>query len=139
MLSDKIERRKVLMLGALIFAVAIAAATFVKTDIMLYIVLSVVGIGFIAIQVTIYAILAEIVPPERIGEYMGLMNLFISLSQFIASNVMGYVLDSLGWKFYFPIASCAMFIAFIILFFSRFEKYRISCPLDDIATLNLNI
>ena len=128
MLSDKIERRRVLMLGALIFAIAMAAATFVKTALMLYIVLSVVGIGFIAIQVTIYAILAEIVPPERIGEYMGLMNLFVSLSQFIASNAMGYVLDSLGWKLYFPIASCAMFIAFIILFFSRFEKYHTSIP-----------
>lgn len=138
-LSDKIERRRVLMLGTLIFALAMAAATFVKSGLMLYIVLSVVGIGFIGIQVTIYAILAEIVPPERIGEYMGLMNLFISLSQFIASNVMGYVLDSLGWKYYFPIASAAMFIAFVILFFSRFEKFNTENKIKERSGLDLKL
>lgn len=123
-LSDKIERRRVLMLGTLIFAAGMAVAALVKTILSLYIVLGIIGIGFIAIQVTIYAILAEIVPPERMGEYMGIMNLFVSLSQFIASLTMGAILDFIGWRFFFPIASAIMFLAFIIILFSRFEKYK---------------
>lgn len=123
-LSDKTERRKVLLLGTLIFTVAIAFGFLCKSAISIYIMLSVVGIGFIAIQVTIYSILAEIVPPERMGEFMGIMNLFISLSQFIATNVMGVFLDSFGFSLFLPIAAAIMFIAFLIIFFSKFPKYK---------------
>jgi len=125
-LSDKTERRKVLLLGTVLFAAAMAAASFVKTALMLYVVLSVVGVGFIAIQVTIYAILAEIAPPERMGEYMGIMNLFVSLSQFIANNVMGAVLDTLGWGLFFPISAIIMVGAFFMILFSRFEREKTS-------------
>lgn len=124
-LSDKLERRKILMLGTAIFAVAMAVATFVTTDIMLYVVLSFVGIGFIAMQITIYSILAEIVPPENMGEYMGVLNFFISLSQFVANLTMGLLLDTIGWKFFFPIASGAMVVAFVIIIFCRFPKYKV--------------
>lgn len=123
-LSDKTERRKVFMLGAFLFAIAMAAATFVHTAVMLYVVLSVVGVGFIAIQVTIYAILAEIAPPEHMGEYMGIMNLFVSLSQCIATNIMGVILDAVGWGFFFPVAAAVMAIAFFIILFSRFTPEK---------------
>jgi len=124
-LSDKTERRKVLLIGAFIFAVSLLTATFVKSVLGMYIVLSLIGIGFIAIQITIYAILAEIVPPERLGEFMGFMNLFISLGQFISNNLMGSILDKLGFTYFFPAASVLMFIAVIIIFFSRFSKYKV--------------
>lgn len=123
-LSDKVERRKVLLMGATIFALSLIAACFVRSTTLIYIILSIIGIGFIAIQVTIYAILAEMVPPERMGEFMGIMNLFISLSQFIANNVMGILLDRVGFGVYFPVAAAAMIVATVTIFFSRFEKYK---------------
>jgi MFS family permease len=88
-----------------------------------YLLLSLIGIGFICIQVTIYAILAEIVPPERLGEFMGIMNLFISLSQWIATLVMGWILDTAGFKYFFPVAAIIMFIAAIVVFSSKFNKF----------------
>lgn len=121
-LSDKINRKFVLLVGTLIFAVGLAMATFVSNVSGMYILLSLLGIGFICIQVTIYAILAEIAPAERLGEFMGIMNLFVSLSQFIATNAMGYVLDAKGFEFFFPIAAVIMFISTIFVFFSKFEK-----------------
>lgn len=124
LLSDRIERRKVLLFGTLIFTVAMAAGVFCTSAISIYIMLSVVGIGFIAIQITIYSILAEIVPPERMGEFMGIMNLFISLSQFIASLSMGGILDNFGYKLFLPIASIIMLIAFFIILFSKYPKYK---------------
>jgi MFS family permease len=135
-LSDKIERRKVLLMGALIFAIALCTAIFVKSSMALYIVLSIIGIGFIAIQITIYSILAEIVPPERLGEFMGIMNLFISLSQFISNNIMGIILDKLGFSYFFIIPTVMMFISVIIIFFSRFEKYHTSIQAVKEGTLN---
>lgn len=85
--------------------------------------MAIIGIGFIAIQITTYSILAEIVPPERLGEFMGMMNLFISLPQFLANNIMGKLLDVFGYGVYFPTACGAMIIAGLIVMASRFEKY----------------
>lgn len=123
-LSDKISRRLVLLIGAVIFTVGLGAATFVTTVQSMYLLLSLIGVGFICIQVTIYAILAEIVPPERLGEFMGIMNLFISLSQWIATNIMGVILDSKGFGYFFPISSAVMLVAAIVILFSRFSNYE---------------
>lgn len=123
-ISDKIDRRFVLFVGTVIFAAGLAMATFATSIVSMYLLLSVIGIGFICIQVTIYAILAEIVPQDRLGEFMGIMNLFISLSQWIATNAMGMMLDSVGFKYFFPIPSAIMFIAAIVIFFSKFNKSK---------------
>lgn len=123
-LSDKTDRRTVLLLGTVIFTISMFAAVFARNVLSLYVLMSFIGIGFIAIQITIYSILAEIVPPERMGEFMGVLNLFISLSQFIANIVMGILLDHIGFSCFFPIATAAMLVAFFIVLFSRFEKYQ---------------
>ncbi|GFR35860.1 MFS transporter [Thermobrachium celere] len=122
-LADKIEKRKVLLLGVVLFALSLALGTFITSKVALFVMMSVIGIGFIAIQITTYSILAEIVPPERLGEFMGMMNLFISLPQFLANNIMGYMLDTFGYRVYFPTAAIAMVIAGIIVLTSRFNKY----------------
>jgi MFS family permease len=121
-LSDKVERRKVLLAGAFIFAAALFAAIFIHNVTLLYTILSIIGIGFIAIQITIYSILAEIVPPQRLGEFMGGINFFISISQFIANNAMGQILDRAGFAYYFPISSAMMLVAVLIIAGSRFDK-----------------
>ena len=123
-ISDKVDRRLVLWIGSIIFAVAIGMAIFVKTILSMYLLLALIGIGFICIQVTIYAILAEIVPPERLGEFMGIMNFFISMSQWIATLTMGFILDYVGFKYFFPVATVIMFVAAIVIFFSRFNRFE---------------
>lgn len=122
--SDKIDRRFVLLIGTILFAIGLAFATFVKNVGGIYLLLSLIGIGFICIQVTIYAILAEIAPPERLGEFMGIMNLFVSLSQWIATLSMGFLLDSVGFNYFFPISAVIMFISSVVIFFSRFNKFK---------------
>jgi len=121
-ISDKIDRRLVLCIGTIIFAIGIGLATFAKSIESMYILLSLIGIGFICIQVTIYAILSEIVPKERLGEFMGIMNLFVSISQWIATLAMGWILDLVGFKYFFPVSSVIMFIAAIVILFSKFNK-----------------
>jgi len=123
-ISDRISRRLVLMIGTLIFAGGLAGASFVHTVNVMYVFLGLIGIGFICIQVTIYAILAQIAPMERLGEFIGIMNLFISLGQWIATIVMGYILDSVGFSSFFVIAAVIMLIASLVIFFSRYEKIK---------------
>lgn len=122
-ISDRINRKAVLLTGTIIFGTGLALASFAKGVSHMYLLLGLIGIGFICIQVTIYAILAEVVPPERLGEFTGIANLFISLSQWIANMAMGWLLDSIGFKYFFPIAGIIMVIATIVIFFSKFDKY----------------
>lgn len=123
-LSDKIERKKVMLIGTLIYVIALVAGIFVTQTSTLYIVMSFIGIGFIAVQVTAYAILAEVVPPERLGEFMGIFNFFVSLSQFIAGNMMGLLLDYVGYKVFFPLSALWLAIACVILATSKITKYK---------------
>lgn len=129
-LSDKIERKTVMLFGAIMFVLAIMAGIFVTDASGLYVVMCLIGIGFIAIQVTSYAILAEVVPPDRLGEFMGIFNFFVSASQFISGLLMGVLLDSIGYKVFFPLSGFWIVIAVIILStstISKFEKTDFKC------------
>ena len=123
-LSDKIAKTKVMLFGAIVFILAMFSGILVTGASTLYIVMAFIGIGFIAIQVTAYAILAEVVPPERLGEFMGIFNFFVSISQFIAGTLMGVLLDSVGYKIFFPLSGFWIVIAAIILSTSKIKKYK---------------
>ncbi|WP_234120447.1 MFS transporter [Clostridium hydrogenum] len=128
-LSDKIERKKVMLFGSLIFTLSLLGGLFVTTTSALYIMMCFIGIGFIAIQVTSYSILAEVVPTERLGEFMGIFNFFVSFSQFISGNLMGLLLDTVGYKAFFPLSILWLVIASIILSVSKIKKYDTSLSL----------
>lgn len=128
-LSDKIERKKVMLFGSLIFTIALCGGFFVTTASSLYIMMCFIGIGFIAIQVTSYSILAEVVPTERLGEFMGIFNFFVSFSQFISGNLMGLLLDAVGYKAFFPLSILWVAIASVILWVSKIKKYDNSLSL----------
>jgi MFS family permease len=128
-LSDRIERKKVMLFGTLIFAVSLFAGLFISRASTLYIMMSFMGIGFIAIQVTAYSMLAEVVPPERLGEFMGIFNFFVSVSQFISGNLMGLLLDNIGYTAFFPLSILWLIIASVILFLSKIKKYTNSVSL----------
>lgn len=123
---DKIEKRKVMFLGVAILSVCLAIAPLVKNIFQMNTMFAFFGVGFIAIQITSYSIVAEIVPPARLGEFMGILNMFISLSQFLANNIMGNILDKFGFSLYFRVPCVAMIIAAVIILFSRFEKYKMA-------------
>jgi MFS family permease len=122
-LSDKIQRKKVMLFGTIVFVVALFIGIFVKQVSALYMVMILCGIGFIAIQVTAYAILTEVVPKDRLGEFMGIFNFFVSVSQFIAGNLMGFLLDTIGYKVFFPLSAFYIMIAALILLLSKVNKY----------------
>lgn len=124
LLADKITRKRVMVIGILLYGLALLTGNFVKDTMALYGIMSVVGIGFVTVQVTSYAILAELVPPVRLGEFMGFFNFFISVSQFIANITMGMLLDHLGYRIYFPLAAIYVLTAAVLLETSRLKKYQ---------------
>lgn len=54
-----------------------------------------IGMAWAAVLTLPYAIVCESCPPERLGSYMGLFNIFITLPQLAVSTVMGLVSTTL--------------------------------------------
>lgn len=71
------------------------------------------GLFFIGGNICMYTVLSMVVPKNKLGEYMGLLNLFIALPQFIFSNVYGQIIDNQHASWVLPIVISCYFIAFL--------------------------
>ena len=139
LLADKIGHRRVLKYGSLVFAVGLLTIALIgKTSFGLYAGMAIIGVGYIGLQITSFSILAEIVPAQRLGEFIGLMNLFISLPQFIGNNVMGYVIDSFGYGVFMPIAFSLMLVATILTLTFNFKR-DVTEGEEDLAQLSAQL
>lgn len=121
-LTDKISKKKVFGLGTLIFSIGLVGLIFFKDKNTVYVLLGFMGIGFMAIQIAIYTICAVVAVPERMGEFMGIMNIFISLGQFSSNNLMGFVLDKYGYGIFFVVPAIFMILSTVFIFITKFER-----------------
>jgi len=62
-------------------------------------------------------IIINIYPKEKIGSVMGWYGLSLSVAPIIAPTVAGLLIDSVGWRYIFIVASIVMAIALIFAFF----------------------
>lgn len=76
-------------------AVGLASASFVKEPAMLLVSMVGVGVAWASILSMPYAMLANVIPGNKMGFYMGLFNFFIVLPQILASVALGRLVDSL--------------------------------------------
>lgn len=120
-LSDRISRRTVLLAGLLIYSLALALGWFATTTAGLYVVCTVLGVGYIAVQISLYALLADVTPRSRTGEFTGIMNLFVNLPQVIGMLAMGALLDRVGYGLFFTLPLVATLCAFLVTLGSQFR------------------
>ena len=79
------------------------------------------GIFFIGGNVCMYTVLSMVVPKAKLGEYMGLLNLFIALPQFIFSNVYGYIIDGGRANLVIPVVISCYLLAFLFTLTMRLK------------------
>jgi maltose/moltooligosaccharide transporter len=82
------------------------------------------GIFFIGGNVCMYTILSMVVPKSKLGEYMGLLNLFIALPQFIFSNIYGYIIDAGHAMWVIPTVAACYLLAFGLTLTMRLKGPR---------------
>src|SRR6476620_9961655 len=76
-------------------ALGLIAVGFVQEKYELYICMTGVGIAWASILSMPYAMLAGVLPENKIGVYMGIFNFFIVLPEIIASLFFGWVMEHL--------------------------------------------
>lgn len=114
--NDVFDKRKVYLTAVCCFFIVFVCGNFIhQSTTALYIFMGFAGITFLATQIAIYTLLPEVAPRERLGEFQGLLNMFISLSQFIIMLAMGKVMDLGGSDYLYPIGSVIVFLAILIM------------------------
>jgi len=124
-IADKLGRKNTHALCLLAGAAGLISVAFVSDKNMLYLCMTGVGIAWASILSMPYAMLGGVIPPAKIGVYMGIFNFFIVLPEIIASLgfkwIMKYVLNN-NMMLAVQLGGMLMALAAMICFFFIREK-----------------
>jgi maltose/moltooligosaccharide transporter len=124
-LSEKIGRNKTqaLVVGIMAFAYLVMAF-FVRSEIFLYVMMAVAGIGWAGIVSLPFASMSETVDKSRMGLFMGLFNMSIVIPQLIVSLVFGtFIQDASDKNLVFIIAGVTVAISSALWFMVKDKKH----------------
>lgn len=129
-IANKIGRVKTHMICIFIAALGyFGLAQFGTSEIMIYVLISVVGIGWAATISLPFAIMSERVDQTKMGLYMGIFNLSVVLPQLMSSLGIGKMLkDSTQSNLLFYICALALGVSAIFWLFVKESKKSNAIP-----------
>ncbi len=119
-LSEKLGRKKTVLLGIVAMTVCYFIAIFLKSSSpIIYVLFSVVGIGWAAINVNSYPMVVEMAHGSNVGKYTGFYYTFSMAAQITTPLVSGFLIDNLsvGYKVLFPYAVFFSAASFVTMLF----------------------
>ena len=109
-----IKIENIFKIGLLVFAIGLICGSFLtKESFLWYIITFIIATGFILSQVACYTLIAKLAPKDRLGEYMGWLNMFFSLPQLIILISGGILIDSHLAPYLYWIAGIILLIGFV--------------------------
>ena len=131
-LSEKIGRKYSIVLGLGLMIASLFAALFVKSfGIVLILLFAVAGIGWAIINVNSYPMFVELSTNKTLGKFTGYYYTASQIAQSITPIIIGFVMDWLGYKAYFPYAAVFMTIALVVFMFVKVPKKEKTNSLTD--------
>ena len=100
-LSDAFGRRRILVIGILIFLGGSALCGLSRTTLQLILARAVQGAGSASLFTSAFAIVADIFPPAERGRYQGIFGAVFGLSSVVGPLVGGFLTDHLSWHWVF--------------------------------------
>jgi maltose/moltooligosaccharide transporter len=95
LVAAKIDRTRLHAINLLLGAAGFAAMLLIRDPALLWVAQIGLGIAWASIVSLPYAILAGCVPPEKMGIYMGVFNIFIVVPQLLAATLLGFLVTNL--------------------------------------------
>ena len=111
MLADRVGHRRVATAGLAIFVVINICIIFVHSIPMVFVLMGIVAFGFCIIMVVPYAIAVNLMPADRMAEFIGIAWIPIYVSTFVGpllSGILIYIFDSYRPIFLFAAISHAL-------------------------------
>lgn len=113
MVAAKIDRTRLHAINLMLGAAGFAAVLLVRDPALLWVPQIGIGIAWASIVSLPYAILAGSVPPEKMGIYMGVFNIFIVVPQLLAATLLGFLVTNIfgGAPIYAMAIAAVSFVA----------------------------
>jgi Na+/melibiose symporter-like transporter len=127
MVASKLGRKKTILAGVLMLGVAFASASFIKegvNPIVMYMLFSLAGIGWATINVNSFPMVVELAKNGDVGKYTGFYYTASMTAQIVTPILSGFLIDTIGWKVFFPYAAIFVGCAFITMFFVKHGDSR---------------
>jgi maltose/moltooligosaccharide transporter len=114
MLATRIGKKFTHMICLIIGGIGLISMLFIKDHQMLLLPMIGVGLAWSSTLTMPYSILADALPPNKMGFYMGVFNFFIVIPQIVAAAILGYFVRSFFGNhsiYALVIGGCSMIIA----------------------------
>ncbi|MEW5740271.1 MAG: MFS transporter, partial [Myxococcota bacterium] len=116
-LSDLYGRRRIIVLGVVIFLVGSVACGLSRTTGQLILFRALQGVGSASIFTSAFAVVADLFTPRERGKYSGIFGAVFGISSLVGPLLGGLITDSVGWHwvFFINVPLGAVALAFILL------------------------
>lgn len=122
-LSNKIGRKRSVVIGLALLATALIFASFQTTfNWVLIMLFSFSGIGWALISVNSYPMVVELASKRNVGRYTGYYYTSSMVAQSVTPVFMGALMDTIGIRLFFPYAFVFTIIALVIFSFVKTKK-----------------
>jgi MFS family permease len=136
--SDRINRTKVIRVGAIFWTLGMFLTAFSTTYQMLIISRMLSGAGLGCVLPVGYSIISDAIPPEERSGWFGILAILSSISNGTGQALSSFIGPILGWRFPFILLAIISFFIIIILFFIKIPQRGASeNELLDLTEFNL--
>ena len=128
-ISSKIGRKRMILIGVAILALCFALTGMVKTfGFHIYALFVVIGFAWAAINVNSYPMVVEISRAGDVGKYTGYYYTFSMAAQILTPILSGWLLEHVGYHTLFPYAAACVGLAFVTMLLVRHGDNRPDAP-----------
>ena len=126
-IASKVGRKKTILAGVAILAVAFAAAAFMRDSspaLLMNVFFALAGVGWATINVNSFPMVVEMASGSDVGKYTGFYYTASMAAQVVTPMVSGFLMDKLGMTVLFPYAAVFVVLAFITMLAVRHGDSR---------------
>jgi MFS family permease len=125
-LCDRIGLKRVFLLGMILMSGAAIAGIFTTNIVLLYIILTIAGVGNAAQTASSYPLLTRLVFPDQMGLYTGLLSTVTSVASPLSVLVAGALITGIGYTAMFPFVAAMFLLSLIPLALLRMDRSRVA-------------
>ena len=127
MVASKVGRKKTILAGVVMLAVAFGAAAFLRDTsptLLMNVLFALAGIGWATINVNSFPMVVEMASGADVGKYTGFYYTASMAAQVATPMVSGFLMDKMGMTVLFPYAAVFVVLAFITMLAVRHGDSR---------------
>jgi MFS family permease len=119
-IASKIGRKKTILGGIVLLALAFASAAFFKSfSTIMFFFFALAGVGWASINVNSYPMVVEMSRSADVGKYTGIYYTFSMSAQIVTPIISGALLDFVGYWTLFPYGTFFVLAAFVTMLFVK--------------------